>query len=35
LRAVIEDRLAAAGLDVFAPRRAEYGDVPGEHDSIF
>ena len=34
-RAVLEDRLAAAGLDVFAPRRREPGDVPGEHDPIF
>ncbi len=34
-RAVLEDRLATAGLDVFAPRRAEPGDVPGEHDPIF
>lgn len=35
VRAVLEDRLAAAGLDVFAPRRAEWGDIPGEHDPIF
>ena len=35
LRALLEDRLAAAGLDVFAPRRAEWGDVAGEHDPIF
>ena len=34
-RAVLEDRLATAGLDVFAPRRPDWGDVPGEHDPIF
>ena len=34
-RAVLEDRLAAAGLDVFAPRRPDHRDVPGEHDPIF
>lgn len=34
-RGALEDRLAAAGLDVFGPRRTEWGDVPGEHDPIF
>lgn len=34
-RAVLEDRLAQAGLDVFAPRREEPGDVLGDHDPIF
>ncbi len=34
-RAVLEDRLAGAGLDVFAPRRPEWGDVKEDHDPIF
>lgn len=34
-RAVLEDRLFAAGLDVFAPRSEGPGDVAGEHDPVF
>ena len=33
--AVPEGRFATAGLDVFAPRRPEPGDIVGEHDPIF
>jgi hypothetical protein len=34
VRAVLEDRLAAAGLDVFAPRRGVTGDVLDDDDLV-
>lgn len=33
-RAVLEDRLTAAGLDMFAPRRGVTGDVLGDGDLV-
>lgn len=35
IRAILEDRLGQAGLDVFAPRRPEWDDVREDHDPVF